>query len=124
MPPAPPALEWRRRNPKLMVGGLIMIPIGLALLVGGGVMAANNTARPSLCHTDGNDLGTVFCGIGDSIDRGMTTAAAYSVVFMGGATTLAGSIMAGVGGSMVLRPPRWVPQPAVGAKSGSLTWAF
>ncbi|MFT3769197.1 MAG: hypothetical protein QM820_27475 [Minicystis sp.] len=125
-PLAPDPVVMRRRNPKLMVGGLVMIPVGLGMLIGGLAWAAQINAKPSSCNPSSSDPGTAFaapfCALGEGIDRAMGSGLAYSIAITGGGVALAGGIMTGVGASMVPAKPRWMPQPAVGAGTVSLTW--
>jgi hypothetical protein len=138
--PTPDPVVMRRRNPKLMVGGLVMLPIGLAMAIGGGVWAANINSQPSQCPTQqstggssagdpvGATVGAVVegfaCGLGE-VGRAMGLIPAYTIAFMGGAMVVGGAVMTGVGASMVpATKPQWQPAVSVGAGSAKLTWTF
>jgi hypothetical protein len=133
--PTPDPVAMRRRNPKLMVGGIVMMPLGLAMAIGGGVWAANINSQPSGCEPQQGDgtiggaigagIGDALCGIADGIGRGMSLTAAYTLAVMGGAMVFGGAVMTGVGGSMVpATKPQWQPAVSVGAGSAKLTWTF
>jgi hypothetical protein len=138
--PAPDPVVMRRRNPKLMVGGLVMMPIGLAMAIGGGVWAANINSQPSECtaqqSSGGSSMGDpigatvgavvegLACGFGE-LGRGMALVPAYTLAFMGGAMVFGGAVMTGIGASMVpATKPQWQPAVSVGAGSAKLTWKF
>ena len=128
---APPASDrpvMRRRNERLMVGGLVMIPVGLAMAIGGGVWASNLNSQPSCTPQQGDGtIGAGFaafgCAIGE-VGRAMSLTMAYTLAFMGGAVALGGGVMTGIGASMVPAKPTWQPQVSVGAGSASLKWTF
>lgn len=108
----------RRRNKGLMIGGLVMIPVGLGFLIGGITWVANVNAKPSHCTSAGD--GCPFEGIGRAMGRMTGT-----IVAVGGGMMIAGGIvMASVGGQMVPKKPKRVPTVGVGPGSMTLAWTF
>lgn len=122
----PPAM--RRRNKGLMIGGLVMIPLGLSMAIGGGVWAHDIAGKPSACDPTPSDLGeaigSVGCGIAEGLDRGISSSLAYTMVIFGSGMTIAGTVMAITGAQMVPARPRFRPAVRVGAGNATLTWTF
>ena len=110
-PTADPA-ALRRRNKGVMIGGIVMMPIGLAALISGVVATVNLDARSG-------DL-SGFARMGYGFDRMGTVTLAMS----GGMMLTAGAIMAGVGGQMVPAKPRRMPRIGVGPGGVSLSGEF
>ena len=123
--PTPDPIIMRRRSSKLMIAGLVMIPVGLAMAIGGGVWASNVADETSNCAPRSQEswasgIAAAFCGI----DRAMGSAVTYSLAITGGAIGLSGVVMAITGGTMVPAKPGWRPAVSVGAGSASLRWTF
>lgn len=124
---SPDPVVMRRRNTGLMIGGLVMIPVGLAMGIGGGVLIdrVNNEASPCQpASTIWAVGGAAACGIGAGYDRAMRSLAAYWLAVAGPMVGVGGIVLAAVGGSKVPAKPRWRPEVSVGAGSMSMRWTF
>jgi hypothetical protein len=127
---APPSdtIVMRRRNKGLMIGGLVMIPIGLAGLIGGIAMAASFQPEQANCKTTGDAFGDIavasVCGISTGMTNSMGRTMSYMLAISGGMMTAAGTTMAIVGGQIVPRKQRALPRVGIGPASVDLTWTF
>jgi hypothetical protein len=126
---------WRRRDTKLIIGGLAMIPVGIAALIGGIALVESSDARSSRCEvpmrdgTLGGNLAAGVAGLGCAVDKGYDFAGnhffGYLLVGAGGTMVAAGGIMAIAGASWVpAKPGTLRPAVSMGPGSVSLKWSF
>jgi hypothetical protein len=111
------AVVMRRRNTALMIGGLVMIPIGIVGVVSG--IAVLRTESTALCLTM---VGSSRCSQ-HGLDDSVKVAFGYTTAISGGLMIAGGTVMAIVGGQRVPRAHQG-PRVGIGPGSVDLTWTF